>query len=73
MATELPRVNITMDKQLFGMLSLFAKHEGSSLSAAAKELIKLGLEMQEDIYFSKLSEERLAKGGKNIPHKDAWK
>jgi hypothetical protein len=73
MATKHPRVNITVDKELLGMLSMFAEREHMTLSSAAKDLICLGLEMQEDMYFSKLSEERLAKGGRNIPHKDAWK
>ncbi|MDX2112480.1 MAG: hypothetical protein SFW63_01915 [Alphaproteobacteria bacterium] len=73
MPTNQPRVNITMNKDLHEMLSLFAKHEGKSVSMAAKDLIELGLELQEDLYFSRLSDERLAKGGKNIPHKDAWK
>ncbi len=73
MPTKHTRVNIPVDKGLLAMLTLFAKKENSSISSAAKELILLGLEMQEDLYFSKLSDERLAKGGKNISHKDAWK
>jgi predicted DNA-binding protein len=73
MPTTLPRVNIAMNKDLHQMLSLFAKHEGKSVSAAAKELIELGLELQEDIYFSRLSDARLKEGGKRIKHKDAWK
>lgn len=52
---------------------MFAEREHKTLSAAAKDLIRLELEWQEDLYFSKLSEERLAKGGKNISHHDAWK
>ena len=73
MPTKHTRINIPVDKRLLAMLQLFAEQEDKSLSSAAKELILLGLEIQEDLHFSRLSEQRLAKGGKNIPHKDAWK
>ena len=73
MATKHPRVNVTLDDTLHGMLANFARSGKKTLSVAAKEMIELGLELQEDKYFSGLSEKRLAKGGKRISHKDAWK
>ncbi len=73
MPTKHTRINIPVDKGMLAMITRFAKSEETSLSSAAKELIKLGLEMQEDWYFSRLSDKRLKEGGKRIKHKDAWK
>ncbi|NBX02767.1 MAG: hypothetical protein EBR02_01615 [Alphaproteobacteria bacterium] len=73
MVTNHPRVNVTLDDGLHEMLSSLARSGKKSLSVAAKEMIEVGLSLQEDRYFSELSEKRLAKGGKNISHEDAWK
>lgn len=73
MPTKHTRINIPADERLLAVLTQFAEHENKSLSAAAKELIWLGLEIQEDLYFSRLSDKRLREGGKRIKHKDAWK
>jgi len=73
MPTKHTRINIPVDKGLLAMLTLFAKKENTSLSSAAKELIRLGLEIQEDLYFTRLSDRRLKEGGKRISHEDAWK
>ena len=73
MPTQNPRVNITLDARDLGVLMRYAKGENKSVSSAAKELILLALELQEDRYFSTLSERRIREGGKRIPHTQAWK
>ncbi len=73
MVTQNPRVNVTLDAGLHQMLAALAHAGKKSISMAAKEMIEMGLSLQEDHYFSELSEKRLAKGGENISHEDAWK
>lgn len=73
MATKNPRVNVTLDETLHGMLAMFARSGKKSISVAAKEMIELGLELQEDKYFSALSEARMAKNRKLYSHEDVWK
>ncbi len=73
MPTQNPRVNITLDPLEHGILAKYAKGERKSVSSAARELILLALELQEDRYFSKRSEARLKQGGKRISHANAWK
>ena len=73
MVTQNPRINVTLDDGLHKILSALARAGKKSISVAAKEMIEMGLSLQEDRYFSELSEKRLAKGGKNISHEDAWK
>lgn len=72
MATKNPRINVTLDDTLHGILAMMAQAGEKSISVAAREMIELGLELQEDRYFSALSEARLAKGKKRYSHKEVW-
>ncbi|MDX2073386.1 MAG: hypothetical protein SFX19_03360 [Alphaproteobacteria bacterium] len=73
MPTRNPRVNVTLDEQLHAMLAMFARAGRKTLSVAAKEMIEMGLELQEDKYFSALSERRMAKNRKLYSHEEVWK
>lgn len=73
MATDKPRIQVTLDKTTNGILSLLAKKQAKSRSAVAAALIEQALELQEDFHFSKLAEKREAAGGKRVKHDDVWK
>lgn len=73
MPTLKKRINITVDKSLFIVLSKLSKREQSSLSSLSLRLIKLAMELEEDKYFSEIADDRLEKKEKRIPHDKAWK
>ena len=59
MPTKLPRLNIVLDSSTDEYLGKLAKKEGVSKSLKARDLIREALETYEDMYWSKLAEERL--------------
>jgi hypothetical protein len=73
MPTKNPRVNITLDKQHLGMLSTLAARDKKSVSATARDLVLKALELEEDLYFSRLAEKREAETKKWLSHDDVWK
>ncbi len=73
MVTQNPRINVTLDESLHEILSSFARVGKKSMSLAAKEMIEIGLSLEEDRYFSKLSENRLKSSKKRYSHDEAWK
>ena len=64
MTTVNPRINVTLDPQMFGFIGSLAKKENKSVSAKAAELLALAMELEEDLYYSKVCEERM----KNMTH-----
>jgi hypothetical protein len=73
MPTSQPRLNLTLDAEMMKMIAGLAKKDKQSLSSTAKKLLLLALELQEDIYFSKLADERENDGSQWISHEEAWK
>lgn len=73
MPTLKKRINITVDKELFLILSRMSKREQSSLSSLSSRLIKAAMELEEDRYFSKVSDERLQSNERRISHDKVWK
>lgn len=73
MSTKNPRLNLTMDSSDLQIIAKLAKKRKTSLSATAAALIREALEFQEDIYLSKLGDERLAAAKKWYSHEEAWK
>ena len=77
MPTRNPRVNVVLDDDLFAILSEVSECKQKTLSSLAKELIIFGLEKNEDIYLSNLSEKRLLKYSSKkqylIGHDKVWK
>lgn len=58
MTTKHPRLNVTLSPEQMGLLTLLAKKEDKSLSAVASTLIAEAMELHEDLYLSKLADER---------------
>lgn len=73
MPTHNPRINVTFDHSMLGILSSLAKHEHKSLSSLAKELVLEALERREDMALSTIAKIRDIKNAKMIKHEDAWK
>ena len=66
------RINVTVDHSLYKDLEKLRKfRKSSSLSAVVVNLTKEALELQEDIYFSKIAHKR--KKEATISHNTIWK
>lgn len=73
MPTAKKRINLTVEDDVFQSLNRIAKSENKSVASVSHLLLQKALELQEDFYFSKVSEDRLTKKQKRISHDDLWK
>ena len=73
MPTDRPRIQVTLDDKINGMLAMLAEQKNTSMSAIAAELIEEALELHEDIILSKHADERFEAVKKWYSHEDAWK
>jgi metal-responsive CopG/Arc/MetJ family transcriptional regulator len=72
MPTAKKRINLTVDDSLYSELEELQRlRNAPSLSSIVLELTKEALELQEDLYFAKISEERINE--REISHKEIWK
>lgn len=72
MPTAKKRINLTVDKKMYEELERLKElRNAPSLSAIVLELTREALEVEEDLYFAKISDERLDE--KLIDHKEVWK
>ena len=66
------RINLSVDDSLYTELEEIQKLRGApSLSSIVIELTKEALELQEDLYFARIADER--ENEKEISHKELWK
>ncbi|NVM22936.1 MAG: antitoxin, RHH family protein [Desulfobacterales bacterium] len=74
MPTKNPRINVVLDKSLYGMIRKIAQQEGISLSLTARELIKEALESYEDMALAQWAEQRdkTFDGKKSLTHQQVW-
>jgi len=74
MPTLQPRVNVVMDPIVYKNLLGLAKKEKTSLSSKANDLIKLALEIYEDVYWDNKAQEREENSKKSsmLTHKEVW-
>ena len=73
MPSSKKRVNLTIDEKTYSVLQTLSRRTQQKISTVSLKLIQQALELQEDIYFSKLADERLSKKQKRVPHGKAWK
>jgi metal-responsive CopG/Arc/MetJ family transcriptional regulator len=72
MPTAKKRINLSIDDELYSELEKLKDIKGApSLSAIVLDLTREALELQEDLYFAKIVEER--KNERIISHKHIWK
>ena len=58
MTTTKQRINISVDDKLAKFLNKIAERDDKPVATKARELIECALEIEEDIYFSKIANER---------------
>lgn len=72
MPTSKKRINLSVEDSLYSELEELQKLRGApSLSSIVIELTKEALELQEDLYFAKIAEERINE--EEISHEETWK
>jgi len=72
MPTTKKRINITVDDDVYEALEHLAKKRDEPVAGVGLDLIEEALEYQEDLYFSRIADERLTKKERRIPHLKAW-
>lgn len=73
MPTAKKRINITVDDEMYQVLESLSHKRQKSISGTSLDLIEKAIELEEDLYFSRKSDERLSKKQKHISHDKAWK
>jgi hypothetical protein len=74
MPSKNPRINIVVEKPLYGIMRDLAETEGLSMSLLARDLIKEALELREDAALAGLAEEREKSFDRKtaLTHKEVW-
>lgn len=67
------RINLKVDHITYLLLERLSKVRQQKISTFSLDLIYQALDLQEDIYFSKIADQRLSQKQKRIPHHKAWK
>lgn len=66
------RINLTVDDKTYLMLKTLSGRRQQKISTVSLDLIQQALELQEDIYFSKVADKRLSQKQKRVSHSKAW-
>jgi predicted DNA-binding protein len=72
MPTAKKRINLTIEDDVFESLNELARKQKTSVASISHLLLEKALELQEDFYFSRVSEARLSKKSKKVSHEDIW-
>ncbi len=74
MPTKNPRINVAMEKTLYDAVEGLAKKDGISMSLKVRDLIREGLELEEDVALASFAEERerAFKKKKAFKHDEVW-
>ena len=72
MPTAKKRINITVDDDVYEALERLSGKRDESVAGVGLSLIEEALEYQEDLYFSRIADERLSRKEKRISHAKAW-
>ncbi len=73
MATTKKRINITASPDIESALLRSAKQARVSVSSRAVALIRIALELEEDIALASIAEARMKQKAKFISHESFWK
>ncbi len=66
------RINITIDDETYEALERLSIKREQSVYGVGLSLIEQDFEYQEDLYYSRIANERLSKKEKRISHDKAW-
>ena len=73
MTTTKRRINITADKDVEKALIRSAKRDGVPTASKAADLLRIALELEEDLAWAALAHERMSrKNVKYLTHKQVW-
>ena len=72
MPTTKKRINITVDDAVYRALERLSGKRDQSVAGVGLSLIEEALEYQEDLHFSRIADDRLARKQKRISHDKAW-
>lgn len=72
MPTAKRRINVTVDDDVYKVLERLSGKRDQSVAGVGLSLIEEALEYQEDLYFSRLADERLSRKDKRVAHDKAW-
>ena len=72
MRTTKRRINITVDHALYKALERLSDQRDESVAGVGLSLIEEALEYQEDLHFSRVADDRIAKKQKRVSHDKAW-
>ena len=72
MTTTKKRVNVSLSATLESILAKLAKRDQVPQATKAAELIRIGVEIEEDEYFDIIASERDKEKVKFVSHKKAW-
>lgn len=72
MPTAKRRINISVDDEVYEALERLSAQRDQPVAGVSLSLIQQALEYQEDIYFSRVADERLARKQKRVSHSKAW-
>jgi predicted DNA-binding protein len=75
MPTKNPRLIVTLEPNLYKKVKSISKTNGTTLSMAARDLIREACEDVEDLGLAMMAERRLksAKGRRWLSHDEVWK
>lgn len=73
MPTKKPRLIVTLESGLYAKVKAISKANGTTLSMAARDLIREACEDIEDLGLSALAQKRLGHKGPWLSHDKVWK
>ena len=72
MPTLKKRVNISLSDELDKVLSLLAKRDRVPQATKAADLLKIAVELEEDLTLEKLVNKRVKNKGRFLSHDEVW-
>ena len=72
MPTAKKRINITVGDEVYEALERLSVERNQPLASVSLSLIEQALEYREDVYFSRVADERLSRKQKRVSHSKAW-
>lgn len=72
MPTTKKRINITVDDETYDALERLSVVRKQPVAGVGLSLIEQALSYQEDVYFSRIADDRVGRKEKRVPHAKAW-
>lgn len=73
MPTTKKRINISVSRELDDALLKLARRDRVPQATKAEEMIRLGIELEEDILLGRVAGERLRTAKKFLSHAEVWR